>query len=68
MMGWRPNDGNECHHDGYCKDCEHNGVKGMNEEKYNRMEILLKAAFDILKKTRRITVCVELPCNYCGLG
>ena len=52
MMGWCPNDGNECHHDGYCKDCEHNEEKGMNEEKYNRMKILLKAAFDILKKQK----------------
>lgn len=21
MMGWCPYDGEECHHDGYCKDC-----------------------------------------------
>lgn len=23
MMGWCPYDGEECHHDGYCDDCEH---------------------------------------------
>ena len=22
MMGWCPIDGEECHHDGYCDDCE----------------------------------------------
>ncbi len=22
MMGWCPYDGEECHHDGYCKDCD----------------------------------------------
>lgn len=27
MMGWCPYDGEECHHDGYCKDCPHNKEK-----------------------------------------
>ena len=27
MMGWCPDDGNECHHDGYCKNCKHGGTE-----------------------------------------
>lgn len=27
-MGWCPYDGEECHHDGYCKDCPHNKKEG----------------------------------------
>lgn len=25
--GWCPFDGLECHHDGYCEDCDHNKEK-----------------------------------------
>ena len=50
MMGWCPDDGNECHHDGYCKDCVHGREKDLNRETYDRMKILLRAAYDILKK------------------
>lgn len=28
MMGWCPNDGEECRHDGWCNDCEHARHKG----------------------------------------
>lgn len=28
MMGWCPYDGEECHHDGYCEDCEHYKKEG----------------------------------------
>ena len=24
MMGWCPFDGEECRHDGYCRDCQYN--------------------------------------------
>lgn len=34
MMGWCPYDGEECHHDGYCKDCLHNKY----EEFYSNRE------------------------------
>ena len=31
MMGWCPYDGEECHHDGYCEDCEHNKCRECQE-------------------------------------
>lgn len=32
MMGWCPYDGEECHHDGYCDDCEHYKREGEKNE------------------------------------
>lgn len=31
MMGWCPYDGEECRHDGYCKDCDHNKCRDCQE-------------------------------------
>ena len=31
MMGYCPYDGQECRHDGYCEDCEHNKCRDCQE-------------------------------------
>lgn len=32
MMGWCPYDGEECRHDGHCKDCPYNKEKEGDEK------------------------------------
>lgn len=63
MMGWCPNDGEECRHDGWCNDCEHADAK-IRYVAVKARESLIAELVEILADIRASNV-DESVCGMC---